>query len=361
LDGILKASYQRVLVDEYQDCSVQQHNIVKVLARRLPTCVFGDPLQAIFGFSQDDPLPDWTTKVEAEYPSLGELTIPWRWNNLGANDLGQWVLGVRAALLDRQPIDLRQGGDRVHWRQLTGNPADDILAQVNEQYRIERDPTDKLLIIGDSRRVGTRHDYARSAKGVGVVERVDLTELVTWAKKFDAAVGGQALFDEVLGFAKDVVVNLGADKLIQRLDVIQRGRNTKSPAPEELAAQALINGGGIRQAVHFLQKLAEDRYRRIFRAGLFWPMVETMNQVTANPEMTLHEAAVKVREMGRYVGRRIPAKAVGSTLLLKGLESDHALILDAGTMTASHLYVAISRGAKSVTIFSNNPIINPSR
>lgn len=360
LDDILKASYQRVLVDEYQDCSIQQHNVIKVLARRLPTCVFGDPLQAIFGFG-DDLLPDWTTVVEACFPSLGELTTPWRWKNLGADDLGEWILKVRAALLKGESIDLRTGGKRVHWRQLTGKPADDIVAQVKEQYRVEKDPKDKLLIIGDSMRPATRYEYARSAQGVGVVERVDLTELTVWAKRLDAAAKGQDLFDEVVEFAKEVVVNLGSDKLAKRLDTIQKGTNTKPPNADERAALDVINGGGFSEAAVFLQTLREDKQRRIFRAGLFWPMVQAMNQVAANPEMSLLEAALKVKEMGRFTARRLPPKAVGSTLLLKGLESDHALILDAGPMTAPHLYVALSRGAKSVTVFSSDPVLKPKK
>lgn len=356
LDDILKATYQRILVDEYQDCSRRQHDLVRILGRRLPTVVFGDPLQAIFGFG-DDPLPDWANVVQQEYPMLGELQTPWRWNNLGAHDLGKWVLKVRQGLLAGETIDLRLGGERVHWRQLTGNPAEDIVAQVNEQYRIEKDPKDKLLIIGDSRVAAMRHEYARSANGVGVVERVDLTELTTWARRFDRAGKGPELYQEVIEFAKDVVVNLGSDRLEKRIAVIKKGTNTKPPALDELAALALYENGGIPQAVRFLQALREDKYRRIFRAGLFWPMVQTMEMVNARPEMTLFDAAVKVKEAGRYVGRRLPPKAVGSTLLLKGLESDHALILDAGAMTASNLYVALSRGAKSVTVFSRNPVI----
>ena len=46
----LRATYARLLVDEYQDCNVVQHAIVSGLAQVLPTCVLGDPMQAIFSF-----------------------------------------------------------------------------------------------------------------------------------------------------------------------------------------------------------------------------------------------------------------------------------------------------------------------
>lgn len=56
--GVLKASYQRVLVDEYQDCTTEQHSLILALSQHLPTCIFGDPLQAIFGF-RNEKLADW--------------------------------------------------------------------------------------------------------------------------------------------------------------------------------------------------------------------------------------------------------------------------------------------------------------
>ena len=66
--------------------------------------------------------------------------------------------------------------------------------------------------------------------------------------------------------------------------------------------------------------------------------------------MSFEEAAVRVREENRAIGRQLPKNAIGSTLLLKGLEADHVVVLNAGKLDARKLYVAITRGAKSVTI-----------
>jgi superfamily I DNA/RNA helicase len=44
---ILAASYSRLIVDEYQDCSILQHAIVYYAAPALSVCVLGDPMQAI--------------------------------------------------------------------------------------------------------------------------------------------------------------------------------------------------------------------------------------------------------------------------------------------------------------------------
>jgi superfamily I DNA/RNA helicase len=49
LSDVLQATYDRLFVDEYQDCSLVQHALAVELAKVLPTCVLGDPMQAIFG------------------------------------------------------------------------------------------------------------------------------------------------------------------------------------------------------------------------------------------------------------------------------------------------------------------------
>ena len=52
---IVRASYDGLYVDEYQDCSIAQHGIVLKLARDLPSRVLGDPLQGIFDFGGQNP------------------------------------------------------------------------------------------------------------------------------------------------------------------------------------------------------------------------------------------------------------------------------------------------------------------
>jgi hypothetical protein len=73
-DAPLRATYSRVLVDEYQDCDLDQHALVVALSRVLPITVLGDPLQAIFDFS--GPTVKWKKDVLPVFPSLGRLAKP---------------------------------------------------------------------------------------------------------------------------------------------------------------------------------------------------------------------------------------------------------------------------------------------
>ncbi|WP_207953839.1 UvrD-helicase domain-containing protein [Sinorhizobium meliloti] len=55
IDDILDASYSRVIVDEYQDCGSEQHQMVCHLSTVLPTVVLGDPMQEIFSWQGAHP------------------------------------------------------------------------------------------------------------------------------------------------------------------------------------------------------------------------------------------------------------------------------------------------------------------
>jgi hypothetical protein len=75
--------------------------------------------------------------------------------------------------------------------------------------------------------------------------------------------------------------------------------------------------------------------------------------------VTFNEAAIRMREQTRLLGRPLPRRAVGSTLLLKGLEAEVVVVLNAQRLNARNLYVAITRGSRMVTICSPSQILNP--
>ncbi|BDK84365.1 hypothetical protein FJMB80182_42150 [Enterobacter hormaechei] len=96
------------------------------------------------------------------------------------------------------------------------------------------------------------------------------------------------------------------------------------------------------------------------RKAAFKALKDTISMSIGSPQKSMFESASIIRERLRQVGdNRIPKRAIGSTLLLKGLEADHCLILNAQGrgMNARHLYVALSRGAKSVSVFSTHQYI----
>jgi integrase len=77
------------------------------------------------------------------------------------------------------------------------------------------------------------------------------------------------------------------------------------------------------------------------------------------PTTPLADHAWQVRDERRQHGRRVDRRTVSRTLLIKGPEFDHALVLDAESLSVNELYVAITRGSTSLTVLSAGPIVSP--
>ena len=97
----------------------------------------------------------------------------------------------------------------------------------------------------------------------------------------------------------------------------------------------------------------------VFRRELLDEMLRGLRAAITNGNGPLDEALWQVRNRTRFSGRRLGRCVVGRTLLVKGLEFDHAIVLDADGMNAKDLYVALTRGAQSLTVFSHSQTITP--
>jgi DNA helicase-2/ATP-dependent DNA helicase PcrA len=76
--------------------------------------------------------------------------------------------------------------------------------------------------------------------------------------------------------------------------------------------------------------------------------------------LTAHDAAVRVREEARQLGRPLAKRTVGSTLLLKGLEADVVVVLNPTDMDRRHLYVALTRGSRKLVVCCQSPVLRAS-
>ena len=92
LQGVIEASYALIVVDEYQDCSVTQHELVQALAKISPVVILGDPMQSIYGFG-DNELVDWQDVVEA-FPQFQYPVEAWRWKRSNP-ELGVFLMKAR--------------------------------------------------------------------------------------------------------------------------------------------------------------------------------------------------------------------------------------------------------------------------
>lgn len=348
LDELLFRTYTGVLVDEYQDCCLDQHRIVCALSDRLPSCVLGDPLQSIFGF--DSEIPDWEGAVLKAFPLIGELRDPERWTRVGQEKFGRWLLECREALFRDQALDLRTGPSaNVTWCEL---PAERSGAAAVKREALKHivGVTGDALVIGESAATATRHELARSMGGLCIVEDVELKDLIAAARGYDGGAKGAEVW--VIDFAAKVMTGVERTVMTKRIATLMAGRARVAASPLEstlLAAEA-----GVGQAGEALRALANTAGHRVFRPHLLFAMLDAA-RIAAAESCSLASAACRVRDYRRVIGRALPPRAVGSTLLLKGLEADHALIMNGEGMDRRELYVAMTRGRHSVTVISRSP------
>lgn len=354
ISDILRASYARLFVDEYQDCSIRQHAIVYFAATVLPTCILGDPLQAIFDFGVDDKLADWDEHVRAQFPLVIELNRPWRWINAGTEALGNWFLHVRRQLLARLPIDLDTAPKEVGWVQLDGSSEDEIrLNAIRSASYSDR----TLLVIGDSQDAPSRHQLAGELEGVTVVEPVDLKEMTEFARTFDLTASNALA--RLVYFAETIISNVGAKELLKRVGTLVGERVRQEPTSSERAAIAFTQRRTHDAAASMLGVLSTSTGAHVYRPTVLNAFLRALDLARRVQGVSLHEAAVRVREQNRLSGRPMPKRAIGSTLLLKGLEAEGVVVLNGDSQSARNLYVAMTRGSKSVIVCSRCPVLSP--
>jgi len=350
----LKATYGRLIVDEYQDCTIPQHQIVGWAASVLPTCVLGDPLQAIFGFRE--PTVDWTKDVPNLFTAVGELSTPWRWKNAGADDLGRWLLESRAQLLAGKAIDLSRAPAEVSWVKLPADPNGAYLKRLEAAMTKAPTAQGTVLVIGDSTNPTGQRQVASQTPGATTVEAVDLRDLTVFGRNFDA--NSSSSLPALVQFASELMTNLGSAELLRRVESLSKGTARKDATEAEAAALAFKVAPSFATTLAAVRAFEDADGVRVYRPEVLHVLKGALQSANQG-EGTFQEAVVRARERNRHLGRPVTRRAVGSTLLLKGLEADVAVILNPAVMDARHLYVALTRGAKRLVVCSPTPMLVP--
>jgi DNA helicase-2/ATP-dependent DNA helicase PcrA len=353
LNDIIPATYDRLFVDEYQDCSLIQHALTACIAETIPAVVLGDPMQAIFGF-KGNTLVDWDEDVKAYFGSAGELATPWRWINAKEEAFGRWLLAVRQRLLAGETIDLATAPKNVVHVVLDGT--DDHKARLKACLTKAPTADGCVLIVADSTKPAEQRRFASQTPGAVTAESVDMRDLVEFADGFD--LNDERALEQIVRFAARVMTNVGPDDLLARVASLQSGKARKVPSEVEAAALQFAGAPRYERAAALLAAISKDAGVRTHRPPVLRGCHKMLQLCGVPDGPTPYEAAVQVREQARLIGRPLAKRTVGSTLLLKGLEADVSVILNPELMDAQHLYVAMTRGARRLVICSDTATIS---
>jgi len=358
---ILRASYGGFYVDEYQDCSLMQHELVLKIARDLPCRLLGDPMQGIFDFNEK-PL-EWERDVTSNFVSLGQMLTPHRWIRSQSPAIGTWLADVRRKLEAGLPINLTQNLPRgVSFKPANTQNLFQIQANICRYFQCAPNETVIAIHAGNQKYKAKCHALARNVAGkFSSIEEIEGKELFSFVKKIESAQTSQKKLQGAVALAEKCMTSISSSlsAAIMRGEPASIRRSTRNKIAAE-TANAYLATPTSDNLVHFFSAVKDIDDVKVARADLFNRAMGVLRKHVLHPHLTLAQAAEEYQTEFRYKGRPVGRKKIiGTTLLVKGLEFDHVIVLDATSLSKKELYVALTRGAKSVTIISTAHVLCP--
>ncbi|ANB77317.1 hypothetical protein AYM40_35125 [Paraburkholderia phytofirmans OLGA172] len=349
VQSVLAASYDGVLVDEYQDCAESQHRLICALSRMMRCYVFGDPLQAIFGFTRTDRVVDWHTRTLPEFPLAGRLATPHRWNAVDNGELGAWLLSARPGI-QAGKIDLTNVPQSVEWVQCeAGQPVTDLgkFCFVRSQQ-----PGQTMAVLDSSFDAVRRAKLAKTIGGTTVEPVSGRCERDFYDSVRNT--GGIERVAAVLDFASSAFAGAAAASKRKRVESLlaNPGRQRIPASPAEIALCAMARDTSFRHVVDALQCIEHEGGVTVTRPELVYGIKASLRLCVENPGLSLEDATWQVANTRRERGRIVRNRSVGSTLLVKGLEFDHVVITPDACRTKLEWYVALTRATRSVRVLA---------
>lgn len=340
---VVASSYDRILIDEYQDCHGLQHDLAVTLSTIIPTLIFGDPMQGIFEFA--GATLRWNDEIHEQFPLAATLETPHRWANKNP-ELGMWIAEAREKLLRGEPIDLHD--PRIIFREShdtfdMGTLFDGIHSKEGSFAAIHC-------------RKGLCYQLAKAASGgYQAIEEIAAARLQQFAEQWDSAEDEQQ---------RQKAVRSLLDDCFQKKKLVEGQQpDSETVVVSNSIRQALpglAEGNGAAAAVEIMRLSRRLPLWKLFRGELWRDAEKSLIEVAMDRADCMLTATANIRQRTNKTGRKLPTRTVSTPLLLKGLEFDHVVIPDASHFAresraqAKLFYVAISRATRSLTISSNN-------
>lgn len=340
---VVVASYDRILIDEYQDCGGSQHSLAIALSGIVPTLIFGDPMQGIFEFA--GATLKWDSEIHPSFPLAGTLNTPHRWN--GKNPaLGEWIAETRIRLMKGEAIDLAD--PRITYRE--SNDAFDMATLFEGIDGKEG----SFAAIHCNKR--TCYGLAKAASGgYQAIEEVAAGRLNEFASAWDRSTTADRRFQAIIGLLSDCF----QQKDLAEGETVDPDEAEMNSALSEIEA-GLGVGNGAEAAGQFLRLFRKRPRWKLYRSELWRDAERAVSEFAAGRASTMSDAVGSIRQRVSNSGRKLPKRTVSTPLLLKGLEFDHVVVPDAAHFAkerkaqAKLFYVAISRATRSLTISSSS-------
>jgi DNA helicase-2/ATP-dependent DNA helicase PcrA len=375
---VIEVTYSGLFVDEYQDCSKKQHEMIMALANILPTHIVGDPMQGIFDFNGD--IIDLDSDIKGFERS--QLETPHRWYINESNALGDALKSMRDLLEKEQIIDLNNysnvNGLHIMLIDQHGQKKKDI-TDVHSLYRrgiykLLHNPDDNpdftsllLLVpnihsksnINARKQLRAQIDYTKS---LTLIEAIDQEDLYKIATNIDEIINSPESYVQIKNGILSILFNLGNINNWFNDTGLKNKTNSDEKVVSEKLGEALDNflaNPSPFSMIILLNKLKNEFKFKYGREELWNGIIKALENASQEG-ITVYEGMKRHRNVVRRTGRKVTGKCLGTTLLTKGLEFDTVAILDAHEFDCrKHLYVALTRCCKNLIIFTKNVVLSP--
>lgn len=358
------ASFDYVVVDEYQDCTHIQHHLISAISMRLSkVCVLGDRMQAIFDFG-DSPLVDWSTDVENNWPRWEPDTYPWRWHGHNV-PLGKWLLSARQVLLDGKPLDLSQVNLKgLYWIK---RDAKDFRGQQLSAAARNTSSSDGISTLI----AGQVHEMAAPARKLSgqyvIMEEIEGAVMSKFLGELNLDSGPESAV-ALVRFVKQCFVGASGldqalmNKLVkgQSISGLKRiGISSTMASLDRILIDCTFES--IASAMSVIEK---EVSLKCYRREAWQESKKAVSLAIVDQEGTMPVVLLQgIRDQSRHTGRNPRGRKIITTpLRYKGLECDDAIVLNANLLSSErHLYVALTRARSNLTIISDSTLVWPAR
>lgn len=347
--NILKHSYTGIIVDEYQDCTLEQHKLILKLNEYLPVKVLGDPLQGIFGFKE--PIVDWN-KLDFEVVNI-ELR-PWRWDESNPQ-LGEYLTALRSSLIPT----------------LNGETCYITIKSINHVLQVVS-PTDfnGYAMLANLKQYDSvlyltkwEQDQIAFCKQMPGVfqhdEKQDCELLFFYADVIDQKEGVELLCD-IFDFIASCATKVPTEcrSFISRLE---RGSLDFSMIKKHSDLGMLLLKLGLQKnsekIIAVLNWFYDNTLFNFYRKELYLEMIRSIKYAQFH-NINVLDAAVHIRNDPLLQKRYTNFKYISSRMLLsKGLEFDCVILDTRKQLTAKEFYVAMTRAKRMIYIISDKEIL----
>jgi len=361
VQSILRHTYTGLFVDEYQDCSTEQHALIGLLADLFPTRILGDHLQGIFNFKGQTLVDlDCAETMNGYLDVSFSLEIPQRWQRGNNAALGDDLKLIRALLLQKSPIALANFPSII-FHQAEERDLYDTRSAYYKQINQLLNEDSLLILHPETTSVNPRIALNKLFKNrLVMIESIDDKDFYGLAKTLDTLTSANVskVVIEIAHklFNKTAIDNWFNDKSIK--NKIKPEEKAKAEPIKNLLAELSLQLSlpGVAKLLRMISNLPGVSCTR--KEVLQCLIKSLLN--AAGDDLSVYDAMVLVRNSIRQMGRKVKGKSFGTTLLTKGLEFDTVAILNAGKFTdPKHLYVALTRASRKLVIFNFSNVLTP--